>query len=141
MPLLPKGGIAISERVTDEERLARIKTMFPDPDEAADILAYDKAVERGEPTQYDLPPDKAKIAQKFAHTGTRKTPTVFQFSQRQRKPNATKGGLIAEFADFLENHSEFSVEDVQVVNKERQIAFKVGDDSFELTLVQKRKPK
>lgn len=127
--------------MTDAQRLARIKKHFPDPDEAADILAYDKAVERGEKTQYDLPPDKAKIAQKFAHTGTRKAPTVFKFETRQRKPNATKSGLIAELAAFLSEHSEFSVADVQVTNKERQIAFKVGDDSFELTLVQKRKPK
>ena len=30
---------------------------------------------------------------------------------------------------------------VEIVNKERQIAFTVGENVFELTLVQKRKPK
>ena len=104
-------------------------------------MAYDKAVEAGEKTQYDLSPDKAKIAQKFAHAGTRKTPTAYKFTPRQRKPNATKGGIIAELADFLEKNSQFSIVDLAITNKERQIAFSIGGDSFELTLVQKRKPK
>lgn len=105
------------------------------------MLAYDKAVERGEKTEFDLAPDKAKIAQKFAHAGTRKAPTAYKFPQKQRKPNATKGGIIAELAEFLEKHSQFNIEGLDITNKERQIAFKIGDDAFELTLVQKRKPK
>lgn len=111
------------------------------PQEEKDLLAYDKAVEAGERTQYDLPPDKAKVAQKFAHAGTRKAPTAYKFTSRQRKPNATKGGIIAELAEFLEKNSQFSIVNLQVTNKERQIAFSIGEDSFELTLVQKRKPK
>ena len=99
-------------------------------------MAYDKAVEADKKTEYDLPPEKAKIAQKFAHAGTRKQPTA-----RQRKPNATKGGIIAELAEFLEKNSQFSIADLSITNKERQIAFSIGGDSFELTLVQKRKPK
>jgi hypothetical protein len=30
---------------------------------------------------------------------------------------------------------------VEITNKERQIAFKIGENAYELTLVQKRKPK
>lgn len=127
--------------MTDKERLERIKRRFPDEAEAQDILAYDKAVEAGLPTKYDLPPDKAKIAQKYAHAGVRKQPTAYKFDKRERKPNATKGGLITELADFLTNNSGFEVKEVNITNKERQIAFTIGDDSFELTLVQKRKPK
>lgn len=133
--------VYIASRVTDAERLERIKRVFPDDKEARDILAYDKAVEAGEKTPYDLSPEQEKIAKKFAHTGTRKTPTAYKFTPRQRKPNATKGGIIAELADFMEHNSNFAVADLAIINKERQIAFKIGDDSFELTLVQKRKPK
>lgn len=115
--------------------------MFPDDKEARDILAYDKAVEAGEKTPYDLSPEQEKAARKYAHTGTRKVPTAYKFTPRQRKPNATKGGIIAELADFMEHNSNFAVADLTITNKERQIAFKIGDDSFELTLVQKRKPK
>lgn len=110
-------------------------------DEAREVFAYDQKVEKGEKTEYDLPPEKAKIAQKFAHTGTRKNPTVFKFDKRTRKPNATKGGIIAELAEFFNKASQFSVENVQITNPERQISFVIGGETFELTLVQKRKPK
>lgn len=133
--------VYIASRVTDAERLERIKRVFPDDKEARDILAYDKAVEAGEKTPYDLSPEQEKVAKKFAHAGTRKAPTAYKFTPRQRKPNATKGGIIAELADFMEHNSNFAVVDLAITNKERQIAFKIGDDSFELTLVQKRKPK
>ena len=111
-------------------------------DEKKELLEYDKAVERDEKTEYDLSPAKAKVAQKFAHTGTRKAPTVYKFeNKRQRKPNATKGGIIAELADFLEKNSQFAISNLAITNKERQVAFQIGDESFELTLVQKRKTK
>lgn len=133
--------VNIAQRVTDAERLARIKAVFPNEQEAQSILAYDKAVEAGEKTEFDLPPDKLKTAQKYAHTGTRKAPTAYKFTKRERKPNATKGGLIAELADFMEHHSNFDVFNLAITNKERQISFMVGGETFELTLVQKRKPK
>ena len=60
---------------------------------------------------------------------------------RERKENPTKASLIAEIADFLQKNSENAIENCEITNKERQIAFKIGENSFELTLVQKRKPK
>lgn len=77
----------------------------------------------------------------MAHTGTRKAPTAYKFTKRERKPNATKGGLIEELAKFLSEGSDFSVNDLKVVNKERQLTFTVGENTFDLTLIQKRKPK
>lgn len=131
----------IASRITDEERKARYKSLGLTPQEENDLLAYDKQVEAGERTEFDLSPDKEKIAKKFAHAGTRKQPTAYKFTQRQRKPNATKGGIIEELAEFLEKNSKFSIENLQILNKERQISFSIGGDTFELTLVQKRKPK
>jgi hypothetical protein len=133
--------IKIAIRVTDKERLERYKSLNLSQQEEQELLAYDKACESGDITEYDLPPDKLKVAQKFAHTGTRKTPTAYKFTKRERKPNATKGGIISELADFLENNSQFSIVNLAIPNKERQISFTIGGDSFELTLVQKRKPK
>lgn len=97
--------------------------------EARDILAYDKAVDKGEKTAYDLPQDKAEIARKFAHTGTRKNPTVYKFTKRERKPNATKAGIIAELFEFLTENSNFATETVTILNKERQISFKIGEEA------------
>lgn len=88
-----------------------------------------------------MSPEQNKIAQAFAKTGTRKSPTVYKFAKRERKPNATKGGIITELSQFLQEKSDFAVENLEILNKERQIAFEIGSEHFELTLVQKRKPK
>lgn len=112
-----------------------------DEAEARQIYAYDCAVDKGEKTEFDLPPDKEKAARKYAHAGTRKTPPAYKFTQRQRKPNATKGGIISELAEFFEKNSQFNIENLQITNKERQISFTIGEETFEVTLVQKRKPK
>lgn len=128
------------KRMTDAERIARIKEGLGCSDaEALDILNYDKRVDKGEKTEYDLSPDKLKIAQKYMKTGTRKAPTVYNFSQRKRKPNATKAGIISELVEFLTNNSQFSVENLEATNPERLITFKIGESKFTLTLTQNRK--
>lgn len=110
-------------------------------EEAENVIASDKIIDKGGRTEFDLSPEAEKEAKKFANSRERKRPTVYDFKKRERKANPTKGGIIAELAKFLSNSSEFCPENVEIVNKERQIAFKIGEDAFELTLVQKRKPK
>jgi hypothetical protein len=85
---------------------------------------------------FDLDPETEKQAKKFANVGTRATDG--KKTERKRKENPTKATIIAEIARFL---TENGYENVEITNKERQIALKSGENSFELTLVQKRKPK
>lgn len=66
-----------------------------------------------------------------ACTGKRKAPT--------RKPDETKRALIVALNDFLCDYA--GTKDVTVTNIERIIAFRIGDDNYELTLSKKRKPK
>ena len=110
-------------------------------EEARAIMAYDKAIDQGKRGEFDLDPEREKMAKKLANAGTRKTPTVFKFEPRQRKENPTKQAIITEIATFLQQNSENACENVEITNKERQIAFKIGENAYELTLVQKRKPK
>lgn len=126
--------------MSDVERLERIQKVFPNLEEAQAILEYDKMVDatKEENLEHDLPPERKKIAQQNCHAGTR---TSYKFTQRERKPNATKGGIIVELAQFMSENSSFSTENVQILNKERQISFVIGSETFELTLVQKRKSK
>lgn len=133
--------IEIAARISDKDRLKRYKALDLTPQEAQDLLIYDKQVENNERTEFDLSPEKQKIAQKFAHTGTRKKPITFDRKPRQRKPNATKGGIITELAQFLEHNSQFSIVDLKVLNSEKLISFKVGENTYELDLKQKRKTK
>ena len=105
-------------------------------EEALEIIECDKAIDRGERVYFDLSPEAEKQAKKYANTGTRQTNG--QKTERKRKENPTKATVIAELAQFL---VENGYEMVEITNKERQIAFKVGENAYELTLVQKRKPK
>ena len=112
-------------------------------EEALDVIASDKAIDQGKRVPFDLDPEKEKMAKKFANAGTRKAPTVYKFDtkDKKRKENPTKAAIIAEIAKFLSENSENACENVEITNKERQIAFKIGENDFELTLVQKRAKK
>ncbi len=122
---------------SQKEKMMRILGLTAD--EADELLSYDKAVDKGQKTEYDFTPEQEKATRKYRQSDRK--PTTYKFSQRERKPNATKGGLIAELFDFLSKSSGFEITNCAITNKERQIAFSVGDANFELTLVQKRAKK
>lgn len=128
---------------TQKERIMRVLDVSAE--EADEILKADKAIDRGERVPFDLSPEKEKLAKKFANVDTkkRKKPTVYNLDAKgkARKENPTKASIIAELAKFLTENSENACEMVEITNKERQIAFKIGENAYELTLVQKRKPK
>lgn len=119
---------------TQVEKLMRLLKCTKE--EAEEMVACDKAIDRGERVYFDLDPQAEKQAKKYANTGTRKTSG--EKTERKRKENPTKATIISEIAQFLE---EKGYEMVEITNKERQIAFKVGENDYEFTLVQKRKPK
>lgn len=114
-------------------------------EEIADIVKCDDAIDHGERMPFDLTPEQEKAAKKFVNAETRKAPTVYELDntngKRNRKENATKASIIAEIATFLTEKAEILCENVEITNKERVIAFKCGDNQFEITLTQKRKPK
>lgn len=124
---------------TQKERLMRV--LGVSAEEADQILADDKAIDRGKRMDFDLSKEEEKKAKKYANVGTRKAPIRLENAPRARKENPTKAAIIAEIARFLTENSENACENVQITNKERQIAFTIGENSYEFTLVQKRKPK
>ena len=105
-------------------------------EEAIDIIESDKAIDKGERVYFDLDKDAEKQAKKWANVGEKTKKT--ERKAPVRKENTTKSGIIAEISAFL---TEKGYEMVEIANKERQIAFKIGENDYELTLVQKRKPK
>jgi hypothetical protein len=106
-------------------------------EQALELIAYDKAVDRGEKTEFDLSKEQQAVAKKMTITHDRKVAKTYDLKPRARKENATKGDLIAKLAEFMQENAE----NVVILNKERQISFQIGENMFELTLVQKRKPK
>lgn len=109
-------------------------------EEAIQLVIDDKAVDKGEKL-FELSDEQKKVAKKYAATGTKKR-TVYKFdSAKSRKENPVKQTIIAGIAKFLLENADISAELVEITNKERQIAFKIGENDYELTLVQKRKAK
>lgn len=131
--------------MADDKRMVAALKAGISREEAEAMFADDKLIDKGQVMEWDLPPDEHKKAMKYANSDEkkRKAPTAYKFdtSTKKRKENPTKAGIIAEIASFLMENSGFSPEKVEITNKERMIAFQIGENSFELTLVQKRKPK
>lgn len=108
-------------------------------EEADQLLADDKAIDKGEKMPFDLTAEQQKIAKTFtvSTTKTKKAPTVYKF-ERKKTENVPKAEIIAKIEQLL---TENGYENVKILNKERQIAFTNGENDFEITLTQKRKPK
>ena len=67
-----------------------------------------------------------------ARTYTKKTQ-----KERVRKENPTKAMVITEIAAILPKFAE----NIQILNENKLISFTIGEDTFEIDLRQKRKPK
>lgn len=104
-------------------------------DEALDLIAYDKAVDKGQKTQYDLTDEQKKVEKAMknsdVHAKTEQKVT-------KTKENPKKEGIISGLAEFL---AEFGAETVEITNKTREITFKIGEDAYKLALTATRKPK
>jgi len=138
--------------VSNKQLMAMRKLGYTD-EQIQQMLADDKRVDRGEILEWDLSPDEHKKAMKYANSTEKAKKTDkkseksgataynFDTSTKKRKENPTKANIIALLATFLAKSEEISAENVEITNKERQIAFAVGGNKYELTLVQKRQPK
>ena len=118
-----------------------IKLLGCTREEAIDIIETDKIIDKGGRTKYDLPKEQEKMAMKISGVNDRKAKSENNMRGKVRAENPTKSGIIAEIAEYLTENCGFVCENVEITNKERQIAFKCGENDYEFTLVQKRKPK
>ena len=122
-----------------ESEVKRLMALGYSQEEAVDMATYDKQVDKGLPTKYDLTKEQEKVARQYTRTGTKKT-TVYNLDAtgKTRKPNELKQEIINLLFSALQN---YNCTDLTITNKERMIAFGAGGESFEITLTQKRKPK
>lgn len=110
--------------------------------EAEEIIANDEIIDKGgkAPYESDVPTKKGRnnlIGGKTIKKGME----GYKPTKRTLKPNETKETLIAEIAEFLTKLSQKTCENVEITNKNNKIAFKCGENNYELSLVEKRKPK
>lgn len=123
-------------RITDKIRLERIKKLGVSDEEALEILAYDKQVEAGEKTEYDLKGEQAKAARDVRKMGFK---TKTEKVKRTVKENPTKSAIIEALFHYLENDMPIDgIDEVKILNKEREILFKAKEDWYSLVLTYKR---
>lgn len=122
-----------------ERQLQAFRKLGYSDEQIEEMLEDDAKVDKGEIMEWDLSAEDHKKAMKQANADEHKKPTTPV--KRERKANPTKEGIVAEIATFLTEKSEFATENVEITNKQGKIAFQIGEDRFEITLTQKRKPK
>ena len=123
----------------DAEQLTRIMANLKcTEEEAAEIMAYDKAVDRGEKTPHDLTPAQNKVAQSYTRTGTRK-PTVYKFDKKERKPNEPKREIIQAIVDALIEQGMIDDSSLHIENVEREFTFQRNGTKYKIVLSAPRK--
>ena len=122
-----------------EKQIQALMNLGLSREEALQTLADDADIDKGKPKDFDLTAEQMKNAKQYTKVGTRKTSNTP--TKRERKENPTKALIIAELFKFFSENAEISAENLEILNKERQIFFKCGENDYELTLIQKRKPK
>lgn len=106
--------------------------------EAEQIIADDKKIDKGQEVDFGLTKEQEKQALKYANVQEHKKPAIYKFDKRERKADTTKEGVIEQISQFL---IENGYENVEITNKSKLIAFKIGEDNYEFNLIRKRKPK
>lgn len=100
--------------------------------EATEILACDKAIDRGA-DPFPLTAEQ-KAVEKEMRRGKR-APTAYKFEKRERKPNEAKRDIIQTLDDALCNIAD----DVTVTNPERQLDFEIDGTRYRVVLSAPRK--
>ena len=139
--------MAINEK--DTRVIAMRRQKYSDA-QIEEMLEDDKAVDRNEPLPWDMTPEEHKKAMKYANVDEhkkpakpteKKAPTVYNWSNegKQKKQNITKEALVSALAQFLAEIVDLGCESVEITNKQCNIAFTCGENSFTFSLTQHRK--
>lgn len=103
-------------------------------EEALQVLADDKDIDHGKKKDFDLTAEQIKDTRQYRQV--ERSPTVYNFNKRERKPNEPKRGLIEFLRQAL---VDYGATDLEVTNIERQIDFKVDDVRYRVVLSAPRK--
>lgn len=108
-----------------------MKVLGCSEEEAKQILADDKKIDRGEKL-FELTPEQQKASKKARQTGTKKK-TVYSFdtSKRKRKENPDKASLIEIFKKALESQE---VTNIEIINPEREMTFEFNNVGYKIVL-------
>lgn len=126
-----------------------MKTLEVTREEALEVWMDDHDIDAGKVKPFDLDPAKQKVVKEMTKA-TRK-PANYSLDgakKRERKPNEEKRAIIeALFYSLCDyHHAEEEcivshIDEVETVNPEREITFKIGEKCYSLTLTLHRPAK
>ena len=108
-------------------------------EEAIEMWIDDHDIDQGKAKDFDLDPEKQKVVKEMTKAGGKAR--AKETKPRERKPNDEKRTIIQDLNDFLVNNCQDYINLVEIVNVEREITFKIGENAYSLTLTCHRKPK
>lgn len=105
-------------------------------EEAEEILAADKAIDRGERMDFDLSPEQEKAAKKIGNATTKKATKPRE--KKEKVADEEKTGIIEDILAILNEEYPNSA---KIINKEREISLEIGENHYSITLTKHRKAK
>ena len=108
-------------------------------EEAIEMWMDDHDIDQGKAKDFDLDPEKQKVVKEMTKAGGKAR--AKETKPRERKPNDEKREIIQDLNGFLVNNCQDYINLVEIVNIEREITFKIGENAYSLTLTCHRKPK
>lgn len=116
-----------------------MKTLDISREEAIEMWNDDHDIDAGKAKDFDLDPEKQKVVKEMTKAGGKAR--AKETKPRERKPNDEKRTIIQDLNDFLVNSCQDYINLVEIVNVEREITFKIGENDYSLVLTLHRKPK
>ena len=114
-------------------------------EEALEVWMDDHDIDAGKVKPFDLDPGKQAVVKEL--TKGKRKPTDFSLDgkpKRERKQDEEKRDLIAYVAHAMgecDHFDENFAQTVEILNPEREISFKIGENLYSLTLTRHRSPK
>ena len=111
-----------------EEKIQKLmKSLNISREEALEVIAEDKRIDRGEKL-YELDPELEKGAKKARQADRKKSDTP---TKRERKPKPEKAEICSAMMAGL---AELGVVDFNITNPEREFLFTHNDTKYKVTL-------
>ena len=120
-----------------EKRMKAMRKLGMSTEEIADVLKCDAEIDHGA-NLFELTAEQKKAEKKARMTGQKaKAPTVYNLQKRDRKTDNDKREIMQCIDDAL----CCLVDDVEVVNPEREISFLYNDKRYKIVLSVPREKK
>lgn len=126
-------ALSKAEREKQIERSMRVLKI--DRAEAEQLVDYDEQTDRMTMAEInaEMTAEQRKNVKEMSKTGSKK-PTTYSFKQKKAKKDTEKEQIVSNLAELVKNFAR----NVEIVNKNREISFQIGQNDYSLTLVKHR---